>query len=388
MQTKAEPRLTPPSAGSTAAPLRAAFVLIASSMLLAPGLGAASGECRRVPLAQAPSFTNSAAWSVDGQQLFLAALLEAKVLVYDASGNVTETVSNPGRGPHEFTQPYSVQSTPGQGLLVHDRDSHSVWFDADRKVVRSLQLQAEDISELEYLSTIGRIVAGDNLVARGYVKMDGRATSGFVRFSLADQAVRFDGLAIDFEAEQGPGRFYQRVLGSTLAEAGGDVYGLVFGSPSKIYRLTPKTQLLTAFPQGYEPLKPLPETPPNALGTALQQRFLEHQTMPVGLYGAGEYLYLLTREPRPAGGTTWRLHQVDPQRDELRHSRVLPTHTEHLLLAPGSLFWALIEKGPVSNLAQYDIQTMVLVPAAWLEDSSQTQLSPEAKSTDAADLCQ
>ncbi len=332
--------------------------------------------CHRVALEQSPSFSYSAAWSVDGR-LFVAGPLEGKVFVYDDTGRYMEFIANPGLGPYEFTRPHVVQSFSNGDLVIHESGNHSIWLNNEFQGTRSVRLSAEQFPRLEHVSAVGRIWNGTHLVSRAYLKLDGEDKTGFARFSLGespeflDLAVAFSEDPMDVEAR------YQRMAGPSTAISDGKIYGLVFGNPSQLYRLSPTVQALEVFPAGYEKLTPLPNTPGNALGTALRLKFVQRQSIPVALYGHGAYLYLLTRDPlRTEDGykTTWRLHQIDPEADELVRSLTLPTQTEHLLLAPGSQQWALIEKGPVNEVAQHEIKSMVLVPTPWVEDPTNPAL--------------
>lgn len=341
------------------------------------GQSATTSACHRVVLEPSPSFSYSAAWSFDGQRLFFAGPLDGKVFVYDGAGRFLKHVVNPGLGPFEFTKPFGVQTLADGGLVIHDTENHSIWLDQEMQGVRSVRLQAEQFPQLEYVSARSRIVTDSFLLSRAYLKLDHQEKTGFAIFSL-DTEPRFVDLAVPFPDDlTDTASRYQRMGGPPMAIADGEVYGLLFGSPSKLFQLSPTAQALQSFPAGYETLPPLPETPGNALGTALRLKFVQRQSVPVALYGHGPHLYLLTRDPiRTDGGfrTKWRLHQIDPEADELVRSMTLPTHTEHLLLAPGSRYWALIEKGPVNEVAQHEIDSMVLVPTSWIEDPTHPAL--------------
>ncbi len=101
---------------------------------------------------------------------------------------------------------------------------------------------------------------------------------------------------------------------------------------------------------------------------------LEHSTSAVALYGRGAYLYLLTRKAS-GQGPLWQLWQIDPQRDTIVRSMTLPTRANHLLLAPGPISWAVIEKGPVIQPGSQAIKSMLLLPSPWIEDPASKALA-------------
>lgn len=358
----------------------AVATVIAASLTTAMGSMASGsgGQCRRVTLQLGSTFSYSAAWSADGERLFLAGPLEGKVFVYDESGHVVETIVNPGLGPHEFTKPLNLQATGDGGLIVHEHGNHSVWLDKEHRGVRSLRLDAEDMPEVQALHSLTPLFSDGYLVTRSIVKISGTQKWGYARLQIGETA-KFLDVAVEFSSDpHAPNKRFQGLTGPSLAIADSDIYGVAFGFPSKLYQLSPEVRELGVFPAAYREIPTLPETPGNALGTAIQLRFLEKQRVAVALYGSGKYLFLLTRDPLPEHQTKWQLHQIDPQEETLVRTLVLPTHTEHLLLAPGTKYWSLIEKGPVNEVAQHEIDSMVLVPTAWIEDPANPSLQGNA----------
>jgi hypothetical protein len=100
---------------------------------------------------------------------------------------------------------------------------------------------------------------------------------------------------------------------------------------------------LKAFPSGFERLPKLPKDGgEDAAGGRL--RVVDASTLPVALYGHGAYLYLLTREQQPQKKPLWRLHRIDPKKDVLLDSVILPSTATYLELAPGPASWAILEE--------------------------------------------
>jgi hypothetical protein len=154
--------------------------------------------------------------------------------------------------------------------------------------------------------------------------------------------------------------------GPVVARAGEGIYALRFEEKPHIQRLLPEKGRLTAFPAGYEQGY---ELPPSAGPATTEIRFLtmEMATASVSLFGRGPYLYLLTRKPLGEGKTNWTLHQIDPERDVILREIRLPTEASHIVVVPGPIDWAIVEKGRVGPSAEQDIGTVVLLSSTWVE---------------------
>lgn len=181
--------------------------------------------CRRVTLEQSPTFSYSAAWSVDGQRLFIAAPLDGKIFVYDAEGRFLEHFASPGSGPYAFSRPHGIQTLANGGLVVHDTDDHSIWFDADLQGTRSVQLGSEQFANVQSVSGPSRVWNGVHLVARSNLKLDSQNKTGFARFSI-DEEPRSVELVVAFADDpMEVGARYQRMTGPSTAMADSNVYG-------------------------------------------------------------------------------------------------------------------------------------------------------------------
>jgi hypothetical protein len=132
------------------------------------------------------------------------------------------------------------------------------------------------------------------------------------------------------------------VLNTASAAAGETPYALEFGEPSHLLNLR-TGQRLKAFPPGFERLPKLPQIGGEEESRG-RLRVIDMSTLPVALYGRGAYLYLLTREQQPQKKPLWRLHRIDPKKDVLLDSVVLPTTATYLELAPGPASWAILEE--------------------------------------------
>ncbi|HEY4564798.1 MAG TPA: hypothetical protein VIJ36_17575, partial [Thermoanaerobaculia bacterium] len=74
-----------------------------------------------------------------------------------------------------------------------------------------------------------------------------------------------------------------------------------------------------------------------------------------------------TRRPASDGKAIWELHRIDPVKDVVSGTVILPTSASELVLAPGKESWAILEKGPLTASVKREIRTLLLVPAAAIE---------------------
>lgn len=148
----------------------------------------------------------------------------------------------------------------------------------------------------------------------------------------------------------------------TLARAGNAVFVLLYDAPMRIQQLLPQPRTLRAFPTGLGEPPDLAINSPSPYFTFMAN--VERATAPVGLYGQGEKLFLLTRQPAE-DGTRWHVHRLDPVRDRLEASVELPTRAPHLRLAPGPVRWAVLELArPEADGAQRSLSLLLLPSAA------------------------
>ena len=207
---------------------------------------------------------------------------------------------------------------------------------------------------------------GDEVVGFGTARQpDNTWTFGIQRAKLSPlQRVKTtEEMRLDSKA----GTLYT-TLSPEVALANGNPYVLRFDEPS--YLLDVRThQRLKAFPQGFDHLPTLPPiTGPDS--DVPRDRVLQKSAMPVALYGSGAYLFVLTRRPASGGKALWELHRIDPVKDVMTGSVILPTSAADLTLAPGRESWAILEKGPLTASSTREMRTLLLVPTAAIETGS------------------
>jgi hypothetical protein len=129
---------------------------------------------------------------------------------------------------------------------------------------------------------------------------------------------------------------------------------------------------MSSFPEGLDQAPVLPSFTTRD-DFAPVMRAVERSKMPTGLYGWGQFLYILTREPLKDGTTRWRLTRIDPRSDRIEGEVVVPSRANHLTVVPGPRAWAFIEKGPVKGFGRQDIPKILFVPSSRLEGATLPQ---------------
>jgi len=99
-------------------------------------------------------------------------------------------------------------------------------------------------------------------------------------------------------------------------------------------------------------------------------RAVERSSMPVGLYGWDDSLYMIFRSPRGGGGTKWVMFKIDPEADRIVASFEIPTQASHLTVVPGPKEWAFIEKGPVRGYRNQDVNGILFVATSRIQTAA------------------
>jgi hypothetical protein len=275
------------------------------------------------------------AWSFDGQVLVMTDVASHQMLRYRPLR--LSAVGPPPSYTKEF-KPSQVHATP-EGFVVRSSAYDWIWFTRDFKPTQ--RSSSQDIPAR--FALINEAWLGlNNLAGFGsFRKDDGSWSWGFLQVSVAGPAPKV--LKVVKEVSyQTKGGDLALVLTDVSAAAGETPYALQFDEPS--YLLNLRTgQPLKAFPPGFEHLPKLPKNDGEASARG-RVRMADSSTLPIALYGRGEYLYLLTREHQPQRKALWRLHRIDPRKDALLDSVILPTSATYLELAPGPTFWAILEE--------------------------------------------
>ncbi|MEO6191536.1 MAG: hypothetical protein ABIS20_00875 [Thermoanaerobaculia bacterium] len=310
----------------------ALLLLLAASE---PQVRAVSALCHRVSLNPRPGQVSAQVWSLDGRELVLTDVSTHQLLRYAPDGSLLGSVDKPPFVKGDF-KPIQVHAMP-EGFLVCNSAYEWIWLDRGFKPLRSV---AQGLPP-KFALISEALVEHDELAGFGtFRKEDGSWSFGFlqVKLSPAPKVLKVV-QEIPYESKGGN---LSSILGPLVAKAGEISYGLQLGEPSFILNLR-NGQRLKAFPPGFERLPVLPKNE-GEISAAGRVRVVDASTIPVALYGRGAFLYLLTREQQASKKPLWRLHRIDPKKDALLGSVILPTSAMYLELAPGPSVWAVLEE--------------------------------------------
>lgn len=337
--------------------------------LSANGAPTASSSCRRTALEPQPTWASHGMWTDGGSTLVVADAGGGMLRLYDAEGRAVRTVARPGLGPLDFSRPHKFWELPDGYLL---KDGHRfLWTDEDFVPLRSYDLGEVAVAAGGTVRTLFEVaVGGEHLFGIGDVLFPEESwRSGFISMRPGDATAHDILREIPIEERQ---EFDHYLMGDHHVAVLGD-RGYFLAMDEQPFLLEAgnreEPRRLQAFPEGF---RARPELPLLTGQAELEIRFLAYEKarIPVGLYGRGDRLFVLTREPIPGaegGGTRWTLTRIDPEADEVEGAVVLPTRAAHLAVFPGPERWAMLEKGRVERYGVQPIPSMLLVPSAWIE---------------------
>jgi hypothetical protein len=352
-------------------------VYVAAALTLAvlslPSLGAqdvgAQEGCLPRKLLPSPAAVTSGVFSADGETLLLSDPVSQTLFPFSSDGRAQ------GKLPPALAK--ALQDLPPQWIA---RQDNRLLLGLPRSRVVTLgdnySLKAEETistsevkSKKQDLKLLGMYrwqpVGSDILAFSDIEESDQRYASAFVRFPARDPAsfevLHSIGMLAPMKA------FYQ--LGFPyIASLGGEGYAVLMKNPIEIYRSRNREEWrplsANAVPDGFEQSPELPtyESQEDIIPVMAS---VEKSKMPVGLYGWKGFLYMLTREPE-GQGTRWTIFKIDPRREEVVGSTLLPTRASQLVVIPGPKRWAIIEKS-IEGWRHERIGDLILVPASRLE---------------------
>ena len=330
--------------------------------LASSGSPSAVNRCRRVPLSAQPAWLSSAAWSGEAN-LLLADSLRGQLLRYAVDGTLLDAA--PAALPTGDAAYVRVQSSP-DGAVAENGFGRLLWGDASapKQEVKLVGRTGRDgtLMSVFQWSLLGNEEA---LAVANLMDPKGRWTSAVVRLPLA--AGGYETLhRIDMAK---PASILYRSGIPALASAGGAGYFLALEQDAiGLYRVPARgePQRLTTFP-GIEPdLRAELARDHDMKRTPDLFRLLERTSLPAGLYGVGDDLFLLRRAPGEKS-PGWALTRLDPRTGRMLRTVNLPTTAHHLTAAPGDPSWAFFEKGSVPAIGQQSTPSMLLVPTAWIQ---------------------
>jgi len=326
--------------------------------------------CRRLSFQMPPSWISSATWGHDKNELIVVDAVTKRTLHYRLSNPTIQYVSVDTQIVHPPRNVLKIRDSE-HGYLVEvagpDNSAHeiiSVRPDFVHRVA-ALRLGTEEHPRRSEVRAVYQWIEDSNaLIAFADIRSsDGKWRTGVVRIAWTETAEP----EFLFETKVADPMVSYYYLGlDYLARAAGDPYLLVMKDKPYILRLAPKSEPLDLLPSRFRNAPPLPAlSSPSSFPEAF--RTMAASTMPVGMYGSGEHLYVLGRSPG-GEGTNWFLTRITPRQRAVDWTVRLPTTAEHLAVVPGESYWAFIEKGEVRELGSQSVLGVFLVPAATLEE--------------------
>lgn len=331
---------------------------------------APSSTCRRVPVEPPPRWLASAAWDHDGDELALVDPVDAALLLFDERGRFRRRIEGVKGQESVFEHPTYLTALDG-GFLLFDAPRHLVRLDPSFAPAGSVWLDRATPPERPTPGPFFAWAVTRGSVVYGFAHLETAPKqwqSGWVRMRT-DPAVEVSMLRETPAGSPEQGFDLCRAGYPCAAVAGEKGYFLVQVDPPRLDEAAASLRPLKAFPAQHRRLPKLPALG-GAQGFPRFMKALEQSALAVAVYGRGERVFVLTRKPLGNGETHWELVQIDPRRDEVVGTKVLPTTARHLTIAPGPRSWAIVEKGSVVAAGEQAIESMLLVPTSWIESTT------------------
>jgi hypothetical protein len=211
----------------------------------------------------------------------------------------------------------------------------------------------------EVLEARGQILAYAFLARQG----EGKNRRRLIRLGPGDPP---DLEILEDLEEEDLARNLQPLARPMLAQAGKGVFFLRLGARPHILQIEPQRRRLTEFPSGFNDPPAIPISG-NRQEDMARWQAVERSSLPVGLFGWGGDLFLLTRRPSGEGRTLWELSRLNATEDRILASIRLPSEAENLLLIPGPKYWIGLERGSRTGHPRKDFTDYFLLSTELLE---------------------
>jgi hypothetical protein len=324
-----------------------------------------AADCREVVLTRKPGWTLSGGFTSDGSQLLVVDSLKRTVLRYGSFGEFLGLLDEP-----TYSQVYNQLPVTGKprgdsfilevtdGLMLMDKKLLPVTTNIIKP--KSTGWSITGLWEWQPVGETDIVGFADIGHAPNPYLLE-NANSAFVRFSLKNPS-KFQAFHVSNVAEV-PNKAYYRSTYSYIASLGEVAYFLSMNNGLELYR-----QEGTNEPKNISQLLPRGLTRPKLKEWLRVSEFtemmreIEQASMPVGLFGWRDSLYLLYRTPQ-GEGTRWTLYNIDPTGKIATHGVDLPIRANHVTVIPGPENWAFLEKGPVLGYGAQEISRLLLIPS-------------------------
>jgi hypothetical protein len=325
--------------------------------------------CRRISLDPHPTWLSSGVWTKDSSALLLVESSRDPIAQYLAfNGKLQKEI------PCE--QPNSIQSVEG-GYIVEQGSDQNIslsWLPASlaspARTIPLASMLKRGTTDVKMQSLWQWVPFGSSSILglSDYLQPQTVWSTAFVRFEKIS--------GTQFELVTDPWPDSERKKPYTLgypfsAVLHGKAYFVLMDKVPKLCEFehwNPNCFTLPAFQQ-----------PDLGRGKPIERlKEFEANSSIAGLYADRKGLYVLDRRPefRPSTPrsddlpipTVWTLSRLDLKSHLVVYSKVIPTPAPHLTVIPGPIDWAFIEKGRAKALWDQEIATMLLVPAAAIEN--------------------
>jgi tetratricopeptide (TPR) repeat protein len=332
---------------------------------------------QRVALDTQPAWLSSAAWT-RGSDLYLADSLRRQLLRIDAQGNLKEAV--PALMPDGDDGYLHVQRSPA-GEVVAEQASGELELGVGSGSSGTLQLLGRGTAKGE----VGSVLQWTPLENRGILAVadlvgkDGIWRNAIIQLDAAGQQVEI----VHWIGRHGRDSDLYRVGIPALAAIGAVGYFLALEEdPIGLYELR-----RGGLPHRLSTLPPIPGGLRDQLHrqmtldrTADLFRLLAAGSIPAGIFGQGDALFLLDRHAeKTTGRISWNLVRLDPRNCRRFYATSIPTTAPHLTAAPGDRLWAFFEKQVVEGFGRQAVPSMLLVSSELLRATSPGVSAPMAK---------
>jgi hypothetical protein len=336
-------------------------------------LGNKNTECPEVVLTLKPGWAHSGGFTQDGSQLLIVDSLYETILRYSGTGESLGPVGQPLKRTLEDLLPVSGKSRGdnfiveiSDGLMTLDKHLRP----ATTKRVRSSGGDKWNVGGLWQWEPVGKsdvVAFVDLLHGTDRMNLDNWKT-GFVRFPLDNP--RQAKVLATFKLTGTPNKGYFRSGYSYIASIGETAYVLSMNQGVALYKNEKGSDKLDDVSYLLPPSLHGPALPDwqqlNEYVDMMKQ--IERESLPVGLFGWKDTLYLLYRSAQAQGKEArWDLYSIDPMGKRPFRSVGLPIRASHVTVIPGLKKWAFLEKGPVLDYGAQDNSRVLLIPTELLE---------------------
>jgi len=345
-------------------------------------------SCSRVPLVPQLGWTESAAWTPDGNELIALDTLYNRALRYSKGGRALGALPTAVEQLLERRFPLRIRRMDSS-FVVEVANARFMRLNDDYQPVGSMDLPKSSLRSDGWRATylFQWVIAGSDLL--GYGDYEHRSEEGVVQRTGVlrvplDEPENFKVLDVPLSAKDDTTRTLYRLGYPYFTSLGSDgVILAMYENPQIFIHKVEDDDLvpIDAMPEAVRRRDPLEQKFETPSDFPLVMKEVEGATMPAGIFGWKGLLYLLYRQPGDLA-TVWSLAQIDPGPENARvlGTVTLPTSANHLTVVPGDRNWAFLEKGPVQAFGKQKIDSVLFVASDRVASlSSDTPLCPKLR---------